>query len=387
MALPLNYNIRSVLVRWRATLATVLGVALIVAVYVLVQALAVGLEKASASTGDPRNLLIVRKGAQAESGSQITPGQFNIMRYASEIARDGSGGPLVSADTVVVLNILRGDGRGEANVTLRGVSPAGMELRPQVSLVEGRWFEQGRGEVVVSRRLASRFSNMRIGDLVKIGARKLRVVGWFDAGGSAFDSEAWMAADETRDLFDREMYSSVLLRPVDAGAGNALAKKLEADKRMKVRVLPEADYYREQTKAAMPIRWLGNFLATMMSVGAVFAAMNTMYASVGARTREIGTLRVLGFRRRAVVAGVLIEGAFLAAIGGVLGCLFALPVNGYTTGTIGFETFAEMVFQFRITPWLACKGVLFAVLVGVIGSFLPALRAARIPVIDALKAA
>jgi putative ABC transport system permease protein len=386
MALPLNYNFRSVLVRWRATLATVLGVALVVSVYVLVQALAVGLEKASASTGDPRNLLIVRKGAQAESGSQVTTGQFNIIRYAPEIARDERDRPLVSADTVVVLNIERGEGRGEANVTLRGISPEGFALRPQVSLVAGRWFEQGRGETVVSSRLAHRFANMQIGGLVKVGSRQLRVVGWFEAGGSAFDSEAWMAADEVRDLFDREVYSSVLLRPRDPAAAGVLAKKLESDKRMKVRVMPETDYYREQTKAAMPIRWLGNFLATMMSVGAVFAAMNTMYASVGARTREIGTLRVLGFRRRAVVAGVLIEGAFLAAIGGALGCLLALPVNGYTTGTIGFETFAEVVFQFRITPWLACKGLIFAVLVGVIGSLLPALRASRIPVIDALKA-
>jgi putative ABC transport system permease protein len=155
---------------------------------------------------------------------------------------------------------------------------------------------------------------------------------------------------------------------------------------MKVRIRPETEYYSEQTKTATPIRWLGNFLATMMSIGAVFAAMNTMYASVGARTREIGTLRVLGYRRRAVVLGILIEGTILAGIGGVVGCLGALPVSGYTTGTIGFETFAEVVFQFQITPWLACKGVLFAMVVGFIGSMLPALRASRIPVIDALKA-
>lgn len=386
MSLPLRYNVRNVIVRWRATLATVLGIALVVSVYVSVQALAVGLEKASASTGDARNLMIVRRGSAAESGSQISREQFNSIQYAPEIARDSADRPLISADTLVILNLARGAGmEGEANVTLRGVSPNGFALRPQVRLAEGRWFEAGKREVVVAKRLAGRFARMRIGDVVKIGLRELTVVGHFEAGGSAFDSEAWMAADEVRSMFTRDAYSSVLLQPVNAAAGEALIAKLEADKRLRVRVLPEVTYYKDQTKTAQPIRYLGNFLATAMSIGAIFAAMNTMYASVGARTREVGTLRVLGFRRRTVLLSFLLEGAFLSAIGGVIGVALALPLNGYTTGTLNFETFSESVFQFRITPWLAVKGLIFAVVVGLVGSLLPALRAARLPVIAALK--
>jgi putative ABC transport system permease protein len=386
MTLPLRYNVRSVLVRWRATLATILGVALVVAVYVMVQSLAVGLEKASGNTGDPRNLMVVRRGAVAESGSQITREQFNLVQYQPEIARDDNGRALISADTVIVINLPRGPGmEGEANVTLRGVSRNGFALRPQVALTSGRWFTPGRREVVVSRRLAARFANMGLGGTLRIGARELTVTGQFDAGGSAFDSEAWMDADEVRSFFNRDNYSSLLLRPRDDVAAETLRQKLEGDKRLTVRALAEVAYYKEQTRTAMPIRVLGNFLATAMSIGAVFAAMNTMYASVGARTREIGTLRVLGFRRRTVLAGFLIEGALLAAVGGVIGCLFSLPMNGYSTGTVGFESFSETIFEFRITPWLAAKGMLFAVSVGLLGSLLPALRASRLPVITALK--
>ena len=386
MALPLRYNFRNVVVRWRATLATVLGVALVVAVYVSLQALAVGLEKASAATGDARNLMVVRRGSAAESGSQITREQFNAIRYATEIARDAQDRPFISADTLVILNLPRGGGSaGEANVSLRGVSPNAFALRPQVRLVEGRWFEPGKREAVVAKRLAARFAEMRVGDVVKIGLRELTVVGHFDAGGSAFDSEAWMDANEVRSLFTRESYSSLLIRPTDASAGDALIRKLEADKRLSVRVLSEVAYYKDQTKTAQPIRILGNFLATAMSIGAILAAMNTMYASIGARTREIGTLRVLGFRRRSVLLGFLIEGAFLALLGGALGILAAMRWQGTSVGTLSFETFSETVFQFSITPWLAVKGLIFAVTVGVLGSLLPALRASRLPVIAALK--
>ncbi len=382
----LRYNIRNVFVRWRATLATVLGIALVVAVYVMVQSLAVGLVKTSGNTGDPRNLMIVRRGSASESGSQITREQFRVIQYSPELARDAAGQPLVSADTLVILNLPRGaDVDGEANVTLRGVSPDGIALRAQVRLVAGRWFEAGRREMVVSRRLAGRFAKMGVGDVVKIGLRELTVAGHFDGQGSAFDSEAWMGADEVRSMFDRPAYSSVLARPADEAAASTLIVRLEADKRLGVRVLREVDYYKEQTKTAGPIRFLGNFLATTMSIGAIFAAMNTMYASVGARTREVGTLRVLGFRRRTVLLGFLLEGAVLAAIGGVLGVLLALPLNGVTTGWIGFETFSETVFEFRITPGLALQGLVFAVVVGVLGSLLPAMRAARLPVIAALK--
>lgn len=388
MALPLRYNYRNVLVRWRATLTTILGIALVVAVFVVVQSLAAGLEKASGSTGDPRNLMIVRHGSNAESGSQITRAQFNAIQYSPEIARDPRHQPFVSADTLVILNLPRGgEFSGEANLTLRGVSPNGLALRPQVALVAGRWFEPGKREAVVSARLARRFSNLGVGGTMKIGLRELAVVGHFDAGGSAFDSEAWMAADEVRSLFSREFYSSVLVRPAGDAAAAAFITRLEADKRLGVRVLREVAYYREQTKTAQPIKFLGSFLATAMSVGAIFAAMNTMYASVGARTREIGTLRVLGFRRRAVLLGFVIEGALLALIGGIAGVIVALFWNGRSAATISFETFSETVFQLQVTPMLMGKGLAFAVVVGIVGSLLPALRASRLPVIAALKSA
>jgi putative ABC transport system permease protein len=194
-----------------------------------------------------------------------------------------------------------------------------------------------------------------------------------------------MDADEARSIYDRQSYSSVLVRATSPSAAQEIAARLEADKRLPLRADSEVEYYAKQTATAMPIKVLGNFLATAMSIGAIFAAMNTMYASVGSRTREIGTLRVLGFRRRTILAGFIIEGAMLAALGGMLGCLLALPLHGYSTGTMSFNTFSETVFQFRITPWLAAKGIIFAVVVGVIGSLLPAIRASRLPVIAALK--
>lgn len=381
-----HYHFRSVLVRWRSTLATVLGLALVIAVFILVQSLAVGLEKASASTGDPRNFLIVRQGALAETTSVVTREQFNILRYQSGVARDAAGTPLATADVLVIINLPRKSGTGSANTILRGIGPLGRALRPQVSLVAGRWFEPGRREVVASRRLAGRFAQLQPGDTFRTGGVDLTVVGLFDGAGSAFDSEIWLDADEARGAFDRPDYSSALVRLESEDAAAALKKQLEGERRLKMKVIREVDYYKEQTRTAGPIRALGNFLAVVMSVGALFAAMNTLYASIGARTREIGTLRVLGFRRRSILLGFLLEGALLAAAGGVLGCLFALPMHGYSTGTLGWETFSEVVFDFRISPGLAAQGIGFAILVGLLGSLFPALRASRLPVIAALKA-
>ncbi|HXU79595.1 MAG TPA: ABC transporter permease [Methylomirabilota bacterium] len=388
MALPLTYNVRNVLVRWRTTLFTVLGITLVVAVYVLLQSMAAGIEKSSASTGDPRNVMIVRKGSTAESSSQVSREQFRLIPYLPEVARDAQGRPLVSADVLVLIALPRRNVEGEANVLMRGISPVGMELRPQVRLVEGRWFTPGKRELVVSRRLAARFANFNIGDSFKTGGKQLTVTGWIDGGGTAFDSEIWMDADEARSIFDRENYSSVLVRLADTASATTFTNRIETDKRLPLHADLEVYYYAAQTRTAMPFRFLGNFLAISMSIGAVFAAMNTMYASVGARTREIGTLRVLGYRRRAILLSFIIEGALLSLLGGVLGCGVAWVLHKYfgTTGTISFESFSELVFRFRITPWLAIKGMIFSVLVGIIGSLLPAIRASRLPVISALKA-
>jgi putative ABC transport system permease protein len=364
-----------------------LGVALVVAVYVLVQALAVGLEKASQNTGDPRNTIILRKGSTAESVSQITRAQYREILYLPQIARDQNGNPLVSADVIVLINLPRKQGRSEANVLVRGISPMGRFLRPQVRLVAGRWFVPGNREIVVSAKLAERFANFDIGSQIKTGGKLITVVGWLDGGDSAYDSECWMDADEARSLFDRENYSSVLLRVNGPEAALAISNRVDTDKRLSLRAMPETEYYSKQTMTAKPIKVLGGFLATVMSIGAIFAAMNTLYASVGARVREIGTLRVLGYRRRAILMSFIIEGALLSLAGGLLGGLLALPLHGYTTATIGFETFSETIFQFRITPALFAEGLLFSLIVGVIGSLLPAIRAARLPVIAALRAA
>jgi putative ABC transport system permease protein len=261
----------------------------------------------------------------------------------------------------------------------------GPELRPQVKLVAGRWFTPGRREVVASRRLAERFANLEVGQSFKMGGHNLTVVGWLDGGQSAIDSEIWMDNDEARSIFDREYYSSLLVRVTDQQAFTNLVNRLDTDKRLPLQGTPETEYYKTQTQMAMPIKFLGNFLAIAMSIGAVFSAMNTMYASVGARTREIGTLRVLGYRRRAILAGFLLEGALLAFIGGVIGCLLSWPMNGYATGTMSFENFSEVIFEFRITTKLIIQGLSFAVAVGLLGSLFPALRAARLPVIASLK--
>lgn len=386
MALPLKYNVKNVFVRWRSTVATILGVALVVAVFIVVQALAVGLEASSANTGAEGNLLVMRKGSTSESSSQVKLDQVRSIQYMDGVARDADGKPMVSADVLVLINLPRRENKGEANILVRGIGPNSTTLRPQVTLVEGRWFTPGKREAVISKRLAARFDKTDIGQTFKTGGNFITVVGHFDGGNSAFDSEIWIDGDDARSIFDRENYSSLLVKTTgDAQAVSNLVARIEQDKTLSLKVEDEINFYKTQTKTAGPIKFLGNFLATAMSIGAIFAAMNTMYASVGARTREVGTLRVLGFRRRTVLISFLIEGAFLALIGGVLGAALSMPVNGLATGTLSFDNFSEQVFEFRITPLLIAKGLIFSVIVGLIGSFLPAIRASRLPVIASLK--
>jgi putative ABC transport system permease protein len=390
--IPLPYNFKSVFVRWRSTSATILGIALVVTVFILLNAMAAGLEKSSANTGDPRNVMIVRKGSTAESSSVITLDQFKLVKYLPQIARDDKGDPIISADLAVIISLPRRDGTGEANVTMRGVTPMGKALRPQVKLISGRWFVPGKREAVISAKMAHRFAETDIGQKFKTGGKELTVVGWFDAGDSAFDSEMWMDADEARSIFDRENYSSLLARLANTNDIASFTNRLETEKRMALRADFETKYYIEQTSTAGPIKFLGWFLAVAMSIGAVFAAMNTMYAAIGARTREIGTLRVLGFRRRVILASFNLEGAILAGLGGAIGCALALLAQWFCTafnvhfGTLSFNTFSEVIFQFRVTPALLLEGMVFAVVVGIVGSFFPAIRAARLPVISALKA-
>ena len=385
MALPIKYNIANVFIRWRSTLSTIIGIGMVVAVAILVQSLAVGLKKAGADTGTEGNLLIMRKGSTAESSSQVTLEQVRTIQYLSGVERGPDDKPLVSGDVLVLVNLPRRGMAGEANILIRGVGPRGMELRPQVHLVEGRWFTPGRREVVFSKKLSARFANSDIGGKFKLGAAEMTVVGHFDAANTAFDSEIWMDGDETRSMFTRENYSSLLVKSTDPTGASNLIARIEKDKTLSLKVIPETEFYKTQTATGTVIQIVGSFLAIAMSVGAVFAAMNTMYATVGARTREVGTLRVLGFHRRAILAGFVIEGALLAFLGGILGCFLAWPMNGMATGTMSFNNFSEAVFEFRITPLLVAEALAFSVALGIFGSLLPAIRAARTPVITALK--
>ena len=387
MSIPLKYNLRNLRVRWRLTLATSFGVALVVAVYVMVTALAQGMQATYVSTGDPRNLLVMRKGSTAESSSQIVREDARRIRYAAGIARDDKGDPMTSAEIVVLIFLQRIDGTGGANVLVRGMGRMGFELRPAEHLVAGRMFQPGMRECVVSRKIAERFAHCGVGEQFSTGKTLWTVVGIFDAARTAYDSEIWADADETRDVFRRDFYGSVLLRPAADEAAQGLIRRLQADRNIQVDVRRETDYYAEQTKSATPIQFIAGLLATIMSIGAAFSAMNTMYATVGARTREIGTLRVLGFRRREIYLSFLFESVMLSMLGGVIGCLLALPLNGIATGTFSPTSFAEIAFEFRITPALLGRGMVFALAMGLIGGLLPARRAALRPLLDALKAA
>lgn len=387
MAIPIKYNLRNLRVRWRLTLATAMGIALVVAVFVMVMALSAGMKATYVSTGDPRNLLVLRKGSTAESSSQIMRVDVRKMKYLDGIARDEKGDVLASAEIIVLIFLDRIDGSGGANVLMRGMGAMGLALRPRITMAEGRMFAPGLHECIVSKRIAGRFANCRVGQSFMTGKTEWKVVGIFDGKNTAYDSEIWIDADEARDVFHRNFYGSLLLRPKSPEAGKELIAQMESDKNLQVRVLPETEYYQEQTKSAKPMQVLADILATVMSIGAAFSAMNTMYATVGARTREIGTLRVLGFRRREIYATFFLESVLLSIVGGVLGCILAMPVNGYATGGMSQVAFTEIAFEFRITPELLGKGMIFAIVMGMLGGLLPARVAARKPVLEALKAA
>ncbi len=386
MAIPLKYNLRNLRVRWRSTLDAVLGIGLVVMVFIFVRSLAHGMEATYISTGDSRNLIVLRKGSTAESSSQISRDEARRIQYLTGIARDPAGNPLASAEIIVLILLDRITGDGTANVLVRGVGPMALPLRPQIRLVEGRMLQPGLHECIVSRRIAERFARCRVGDSFQSGKTTWHVVGIFDAQQTAYESEIWVDADEARSAFKRSFYGSVLLRPVDEAAADSLKQRLLTDRLLSVKVLTEAAYYQEQTQSAGLLRFLASFLAVIMSIGAAFAAMNTMYAAVGARTREIGTLRVLGFRRRQIYASFLFESVVLALLGGAFGSLVSLLFNLVSTGTFSATTFAEVAFQFRVTLSMIADGMAFAVVMGVLGGLLPARLAARKPVLDALRA-
>lgn len=387
MAIPLTYVLRNLRARRLTTFLTAGGMALVVFVFAAAQMLESGLRRALVATGRIDNVLVTRRAAGAEISSAVDRAQAAIVEAQSGIATGSDGRPLVSKEAVVLITLpKRGTGTA-TNVTTRGIGSAAMELRPQVAIVEGRLFRAGTSEIVVGRSISERFEGVALGEEVRFGGRAWRVVGIFDAGGSAFDSEVWADADQLMQAFRRRSYSSVLARLADPAAFEALKARLETDPRLTVEVKRERTFYEEQSQAlARFIRYLGLTLSVIFSVGAMIGAMITMYAAVANRVTEIGTLRALGFRRRAILLAFLAEAMLLGVAGGAGGLALASLMQYLQISTMNWQSFAELAFTFTLTPGIAALAIAFAVLMGALGGLLPAARAARLKIVDALRA-
>ncbi len=384
MLIPIRYNLRHLVNRWTGTLSTVLTFGLVVGVFVIVMSLAVGLDRAFVSTGDPLNVIVMRAGAQSEVMSFIPADRYQIVRHFRGIAKDAAGDPIVAPEVLRVLSRPRKASGKSASVLLRGIHPQSLKIRPQIQVIEGRMFKPGQREVIASKSVAGRFENYGLGDRPHMGNGTWSVVGLFDAGGTAFASEVWCDYRELMQDFDWGQHSTVILRAEDAVAAEALARQVEEDVRVQLTARTEIELYAGRTRTSAPIKAFGTFLAVLMAIGASFAGMNAMYASVANRTKEIGTLRVLGFKPSSIIVCFVIESVLLALAGGAIGCLVALPMNTITTGAMSFDSFSEIVFEPAVTPGLAGAGLLFAVIMGVAGGLLPAVSAARRPIAEAL---
>ncbi len=364
---------------------TALGIALTVSIAVLIMALLSGLRQAFVASGDSRNVLVMRQGADAEMMSFVTHEQAETLKMLPGVARDSRGAPMASGETFVVIALPRRNGTGEVNVTVRGVSPMGIELRPKVKLVEGRWFTPGQREVVVSTSVNRRFADAGVGDRMAFGKGIWTVVGMFDAGGTSHQSEIWADTNQMAADFDRPGYSSMLLRAQDEATAEALTHRVTDDQRLKLQGMVETAYWEQQTRSGMTIKYIGTIVAIIMAIGSCFAAMNTMDAAVAYRAREIATLRTLGFSRPSILGCFVIESVLLAAMGGAVGIVLMLPFNGLTTGTNNMSSFSEIVFAMRITPGVVASAMLFAVTMGVLGGLAPAWHAARQNLLAALR--
>jgi putative ABC transport system permease protein len=389
MALPLAYNIRNVRIRWQVTLLAVFGVALVVAVFAVLMSMSEGFAAALRTTGRPDNAMIVQRGSGSELTSAVPLADRNMIVVDDRVARDASGQPLASWEWVVVIGLPKVTDGMPANVTLRAVTPRAFEVRGGVTIVEGRSFTPGLDEVIVGRKLTSRIRGLAIGSEVPYQQKRFKIVGLFESTGGAFESEIWGDFDTLGAIFQRGAGSnSLVVRMKDPATIPDLDRWIRAQPQMQLQALSERKYYEEQAgPLARTLRGLATFVAVVMGIGAVFGAINTMYAIVSARTREIGTLRALGFSRRSILVSFLIESVILAAVGGAIGCLLAFPMNGFSTGTGQTQSFSEIAFAFRITPGIVVTGMTFAVLMGVLGGLLPALRAARMPITSALREA
>jgi len=385
MAIPISYNIRNLIVRKTTTLMTAAGIAMTVAVLLAIMSLVSGLKSAFAATGDPLQVLVMRKSGNAELTSLLTQQQFQVVKSFPGIAMGTDGQPMASLEVVTIINLpTMAHPEGE-NVTLRGLSTRGVQMR-KLKLAAGRWFQPGQREIVVGKSIADRYPGAQVGMQLKFGKGVWTVVGVMDAGQSAVNSEVFADGNQVASDFNRaDTYSSALLQATDEVTAMALEKSLESDPRLNVTVMSEKAYYDLQTVSAAPIQFLGFFVCIIMAVGSCFAAMNTMYAAVARRAKEVGTLRVLGFTRGSILFSFFLESLLLSLIGGIIACLIVLPLNNVTTGLGNFVTFSETSFNFRVGPEIMAIGIVFALVLGAVGGLLPARQAAKKEILTALR--
>ena len=384
MGVPLTYNLRNLMVRRTTTVMTALGMALTVVVLLAALALVDGLRAAFRSSGDARNVLVLRKGSSSELSSAISQETYRDMLYAPGVAQKG-GNPMASLELITVVTLPKPGSVNGQSVTLRGLLPIGTDLR-QVRLHEGRWFHPGQRELVVGAGIARRCPAAQAGDWLRIGSSQWQVVGIMDAGASEVNSEIFADLDVVGDYFHRrDQLSSVLLRAANQGSLPQLIQSLNNDPRLNVNAQTEKSYYQAQAASGSSLEHLGVLVALIMSIGSAFQAMNTMYAAVSRRSREIGTLRVLGFSRRSLLLSFLLESLLLAGLGGVLASLLALPLNFVSTAIGNFSTMSETAFHFHVGPAAIAIGILFALFMGGLGGFLPARNAARKEILVALR--
>jgi putative ABC transport system permease protein len=370
-------------------MVAVLGITGVVVVFVAMLSMAKGFQLTLVESGSPGNAMVRRGGANSEMESAVMLDQIRIISDAPGIARSPDRQSLVSPEVVVIASFPTRSTGANANVQIRGVSEKALMVHDTAKIAVGRFFRPGLAELVLGRNAAKMYRGFDLGATPRFGGREWTVVGIMDAGGSAFDSEIWCDATVLNQAYKRpeSVYQSVAVRLTSPSALASFQQALISDPRLTIQVERETDYYARQSRAVSTmIRVLGFLVASIMGIGAVFGALNTMYSAVAARTREIATMRAIGFSGASVVLSWLVESLFIALLGGGLGCLAVLPLNGYTTSTINWQTFSHLAFAFRVTPDLLAKGIGFALLMGLLGGVLPALRAARMPVATALRA-
>ncbi len=385
MKIPILYNLRSLKERPVSTLTTAAGMALVVAVFVAMMALSNGFRAAMVRTGSSDNAFVLRRGATAEMYSGIGRSGVSIVAGMPFVARDADNMPLISPEIFVVLGLRRLNG-GLANVVVRGVSARVMQVRENVEIKEGRAFRPGAAEIMIGKAIVERFPNTAVGDTFKFGGRDWTVVGHFSGGGSSFESEVWGENEQLMPVFRGEVFQSITFRMTDPSSFEGVKQTLEDDRRLTVEVFRENEFYASQSELLGQIlNFIAVFIAGVMAVGAVFGAINTMYAAVSSRAPEIAVLLTLGFKPGNVLSSFLAEAVLIAFLGGLAGCLITLPINGLVTSTTNWNSFSEVAFAFRVTPNVLMNGLIFAVVMGLIGGFFPARKAAKQPVVVALR--